>query len=84
MATMSRCASADEAVDRSSTSSAVADARKADAPKYVLHDSTVSSKLYIGKKIVACVFEGTAALRQPCCSDDSCECGGGLQSFEKG
>ena len=84
VATMSQRALADEAVDRSSASSAIADACEVDAPKCVLHDGAVSSKLHVGKKIVASVFEGTAALRQPCCSDDSCECGGGSQSFEKG
>ena len=83
MVTMSQCALADEVVDRSSASSAAADARESDAPKCVLHDGAVSSKLHVGKKVVVSVFEGTAALRQPCCSDESCECGGERQSFEK-
>ena len=36
------------------------------------------------KRLLFPVFEGTAALRQLCCSDDLCECGGRSQSFEKG
>ena len=84
MATMSQCTSADEAVDRSSASSVAANICEANAPKYILHDSTISPKLHVGKKVVALVFEGIAALRQLCCSDDLCECSGGSQSFEKG
>ena len=56
MATMSRRASADNAVDRSSASSAAADAREADTPKCVLHDGAISPKLYVGKKVVIPCF----------------------------
>ena len=83
MATMSQRALCDEVVDRSSASSAAADAHESDAPKCVLHDSAASAKRYVGKKLIVSVFEGRAALRQPCCFDESCECGGNRQSFEK-
>ena len=83
MATTSQRALSDDAVDRSSASSAAADARKSDAPKCVLHDGAASSTRYVGKKLIVPVFEGTAVLRQPCCFDESCECGGNRESFEK-
>ena len=41
------------------------------------------AKRHVGKKLIVPVFEGTAALRQPCYFDESCECGGDRQSFEK-
>ena len=83
MATMSQRALCDEVVDRSSASSVAADARDSNAPKCVLHDGAVSAKRHIDKKLIIPVFEGTAALRQPCCFDESCECGGNRHSFEK-
>ena len=83
MAPTSQCALADDAMDRSSASSAAADAYVSDVPEYVLHDGAASSKLYVGKKVVVPFFEGTAALRQPCCSDKLCECGGERQSLER-
>ena len=83
MATANQCALADDAMDRSSASSAAVDARNYDVPKCVLHDGAISSQLHIEKKIVVPVFEGTAALRQPCCFDKSCEYGGNRESFER-
>ena len=83
MATMSRRGSNDEAADRSSVSSAAADARIANAPEYILYDSIVSPILHVGKKVVVPVFEGKAAVKQTYYLDDLCECAGVSQSFEK-
>ena len=84
MATMSRHGSDDKAADRSSASSAAADARVADVPEYVLHDGTVFLIVHGGKKVIVPVFEGKAAGKQTCHLDGSCECANGSQSFEKG
>ena len=83
MTTRSQRALCDEVVDRGSASSVAADAHDCDAPKCVLHDGAVSLAPHVEKKMISPVFEGSAALRQPCCYDKLCDCGGNRESFDR-